>query len=64
MLEVINLQKHFEDFCAIKNLSFTIKSEQILRLIGQNGTGKHYLPFNFESFKQRNWKGSVEWGMI
>jgi ABC-2 type transport system ATP-binding protein len=40
MLEIINLQKHFGNFCAIKNLSFTVKSGKILGLIGQNGSGK------------------------
>ncbi|MDR3156912.1 MAG: ATP-binding cassette domain-containing protein [Lactobacillales bacterium] len=40
MLEVVNLQKHFGNFCAINDLSFTIKSGKILGLIGQNGAGK------------------------
>lgn len=40
MLEVKGLQKSFGDVTAVQDVSFTIKSGEIMGLIGQNGAGK------------------------
>lgn len=40
MLEVKNLRKTFDDYCAVDNLTFTVKPGTIMGLIGQNGAGK------------------------
>lgn len=40
MLEVKNLRKSFDDYCAVDDLTFTVKPGTIMGLIGQNGAGK------------------------
>ncbi len=40
MLEVENLTKIFEDFEAVKNLSFTVNEGDVYGFLGQNGAGK------------------------
>src|SRR5699024_104840 len=40
MLEVKNLRKTFDDYCAVDNLTFTVKPGTVMGLIGQNGAGK------------------------
>lgn len=40
MLEVKNLRKTFDDYCAVDDLTFTVKPGTIMGLIGQNGAGK------------------------
>ncbi|MFH2092818.1 MAG: ABC transporter ATP-binding protein [Pseudomonadota bacterium] len=40
MIEVQNLTKYYDDFCAVKNLSITIRKGEILGLLGPNGAGK------------------------
>ena len=40
MIEVKNLVKHFGDFCAVDNLSFSVPKGQVLGFLGPNGAGK------------------------
>ena len=40
MIEVQNLTKHYKDFCAVNNISMTIRKGEILGLLGPNGAGK------------------------
>lgn len=40
MLEVKNVTKYYGDFCAVDNLSFTVKKGEIFGLLGVNGAGK------------------------
>lgn len=40
MLEVKNLRKTFDAYCAVDDLTFTVKPGTIMGLIGQNGAGK------------------------
>ena len=40
MLEVKELRKTFDDYCAVDDLTFTVKPGSIMGLIGQNGAGK------------------------
>ena len=40
MIEVQNLTKYFKDFCAVDNISMTIRKGEILGLLGPNGAGK------------------------
>ena len=40
MIEVQNLTKNFKDFCAVNNISMTIRKGEILGLLGPNGAGK------------------------
>ena len=40
MIEVQNLTKYFKDFCAVNNISMTIRKGEILGLLGPNGAGK------------------------
>ncbi|WP_455244222.1 ATP-binding cassette domain-containing protein, partial [Petrachloros mirabilis] len=40
VLEVTNLTKHFGEFVAVNDLSFSIKPGEILGLLGPNGAGK------------------------
>ncbi|HTP65570.1 MAG TPA: ATP-binding cassette domain-containing protein [Geobacteraceae bacterium] len=39
-VEVDNLTKCFGDFCAVDNLSFTVKHGEVFGLLGPNGAGK------------------------
>ena len=43
MIEAIDLCKSFDDIEALKNLSLTIKDEQVFGLVGTNGAGKSTL---------------------
>lgn len=40
MLELKHVTKHYGDFCAVDDLSFTVKEGTIVGLIGHNGAGK------------------------
>ncbi len=40
MIEVQNLTKYYKDFCAVNNISMTIRKGEILGLLGPNGAGK------------------------
>ena len=40
MIEVQNLTKYYKDFCAVDNISMTIRNGEILGLLGPNGAGK------------------------
>lgn len=40
MIEVKNLTKYYKDFCAVNNISITIRKGEILGLLGPNGAGK------------------------
>jgi len=40
MLEVVNLEVNYGAIKALKNISFKVKSGQIVTLIGANGAGK------------------------
>ncbi len=40
MIEVQNLTKYFKKFCAVDNISMTIRKGEILDLLGPNGAGK------------------------
>ena len=39
-VEVINLSKSYGNKCAVKNINFTIKENEIIGLLGPNGCGK------------------------
>ena len=40
MITVTNFSKHYKDFVAVKDLSFSVEPGQILGLVGPNGAGK------------------------
>ncbi len=40
MIEVSNLTKYYDDFCAVNKISLTINKGEILGLLGPNGAGK------------------------
>ena len=40
MIEIQNLTKYYDDFCAVDNISMTIRKGEILGLLGPNGAGK------------------------
>lgn len=40
MLETVNLVKYFNDFCAVNDISFTVKKGSFTGLLGPNGSGK------------------------
>ena len=40
MIDVQNLTKHYDDFCAVDHISLTIQPGEILGLLGPNGAGK------------------------
>lgn len=40
MIEVSNLTKYYEDFCAVNKISLSIQKGEILGLLGPNGAGK------------------------
>ncbi len=40
IIKVLNLSKHFKDFKAVNNLSFTVNEGDVYGFLGQNGAGK------------------------
>ncbi len=40
MIDVQNLTKYYNDFCAVDGISLTIQPGEILGLLGPNGAGK------------------------
>src|SRR5690349_3415510 len=40
MIETINLTKHFDEFKAVQGINLSVKSGEVLALLGPNGTGK------------------------
>jgi len=40
MIETIDLVKRYEDFEAVKGISFSVKEGELLALLGPNGAGK------------------------
>jgi len=40
LLKVENLQKHYDDFQAVKGISFEVKSGEVFGILGPNGAGK------------------------
>jgi len=40
LIEVKNLTKYYKNFCAVNNISITIRKGEILGLLGPNGAGK------------------------
>ena len=40
MIQVSNLTKNFDDFCAVNDISFTVKPGEVLGFLGPNGAGK------------------------
>lgn len=40
MIQVSNLTKNFDDFCAVNNISFSVKPGEVLGFLGPNGAGK------------------------
>lgn len=40
MIEVAGLSKHYGDFAAVSDLSFTVRPGEVLGLVGPNGAGK------------------------
>ena len=40
MIEINNITKTFDDYTAIKNLSFTVNESSLYGLVGYNGAGK------------------------
>lgn len=40
MIDVENLSKYYDDFCAVNQISFHIRKGEILGLLGPNGAGK------------------------
>lgn len=40
MIQISNLSKYFDDFCAVDNISFTIQPGEVLGFLGPNGAGK------------------------
>jgi gliding motility-associated transport system ATP-binding protein len=40
LIEVTNLTKNYNDFCAVDKISFKVKKGEILGLLGPNGAGK------------------------
>lgn len=40
MIQISQLSKYFDDFCAVDNISFTLQPGEILGFLGPNGAGK------------------------
>ena len=40
MIDVQNLTKYYDDFCAVDHINLTIQPGEILGLLGPNGAGK------------------------
>lgn len=40
MIQITNLSKYFDDFCAVDDVSFTIQAGEVLGFLGPNGAGK------------------------
>ena len=43
ILEIKNLEKYYEDFHALNNLSLSIPEQSIFGILGPNGSGKSTL---------------------
>jgi len=40
LLEVVNLERHFEGLKAVDGISFTVAPSEVVSIIGPNGSGK------------------------
>ena len=58
ILEIKNLEKYYEDFHALKNLSLSIPEQSIFGILGPNGSGKSTL-MRILAGLIRSWKGGI-----
>ena len=58
ILEIKNLEKYYEDFHALNNLSLSIPEQSIFGILGPNGSGKSTL-MRILAGLIRSWKGEI-----
>ena len=58
ILEIKNLEKYYEDFHALNNLSLSIPEQSIFGILGPNGSGKSTL-IRILAGLIRSWKGEI-----
>ena len=58
ILEIKNLEKYYEDFHALNNLSLSIPEQSIFGILGPNGSGKSTL-MRILAGLIRSWKGGI-----